>query len=136
MIYYSHHATKSGSSSLPSFSPILDDPSAGCVDKFSLHKGICGLPTSVEYSRDLIAPLAAPWMLPINETTRKSCQQICTDMYDMSCSSVIYDAETRGCILSSYDGSQPGLPCLSAEDERRFEIYRRNRCVGASMVTS
>ncbi|ELU13132.1 hypothetical protein CAPTEDRAFT_202570 [Capitella teleta] len=98
-----------------------------CEERYSLHKGICGIPDLEAYSRTPISTVRGSWAWVIKETTRAVCQNLCSDIYSSACSSVLYITSARECVLSSYSGSLPGLPCNdTAYDD--FEFFRRRRC--------
>ncbi len=83
--------------------------------------GLCDIPRHQPHIRDTV--------VTYNETTRLVCRDLCSSVHSDSCSSVLFDNQTRSCVLSSYTGSvgdlDPGCDRLSGR-----EFYRRMRNVG------
>ena len=98
-----------------------------CSDTYSLHLGLCGIPSMDEYVDDLRVGVATKWRLHIGESTRAACQHLCTTLYPVHCSSVMYVRNNHSCILSSYTGRGQLLPCRPGEEPHEF--YLKHRCL-------
>ena len=66
------------------------------------------------------------------ETTSSVCRHLCVEVYDMQCSSVLYDFSTRTCFLSAYTGDSVKLEGNKVTDchNSTMEFFRRKRCSG------
>ena len=99
-----------------------------CRDTYSLHLDVCEIPDLDEYVEEVRVGVASRWMTVLGESTRRACQHVCSIVYPLYCSSVIYDRHNRSCLLSSYTGMTSSVTCQPGVEPREF--YLKHRCLG------
>jgi len=99
---------------------ISDEP----CDQFQMLPGICRIPLS--FTSVVTSPVK---LVQLEEVTRGVCLRLCTNSYNMTCSSVMYNRRNSSCTLSAYTGEWLEAGASPCSESSGMEFYQRRRCI-------
>ena len=94
-------------------------PTPAECETYSLYAGVCKIPSNVSDAS-----------VPVANTTRSVCRQLCSGMYDMECSGFFFHRDNNTCQLTPYTGEYVSRHANCMNTSIRVEYYRRTRCSG------